>query len=250
MADAGGDIGAREAAWWADWRARDFSWDGLAAQAAGDSSLQDYWRNQQHSLILEPGTQRRWTRFHCPLAFADGTPSPKAAWRDEDWHDLERSLRTRLALSEAERPCRLDGCVLRRMDEGADDAGEAYLWLSARWAWFGEGVDLRNNSLGLSDFQGAWLGAGSDFAGARQLQPNFGSTVQFSRPADIAGAPVDRLPPQAVAAPPPQPPAQIRLMPETAAEPPAKSSDLGLRIATGLAIAAAIAVALAAFLRF
>ncbi len=155
MADAGGNIAAREAAWWADWRARDFSWDGLAAQATGDGSLQDYWRNQQHSLIHEPGTQRRWTRFHCPLLFADGNAFAQGRVARRRLARPGTQLAYPPGAERSERPCRLDGCVLRRMDEGADDAGEAYLWLSARWAWFGEGVDLRNNSLGLSDFQGA-----------------------------------------------------------------------------------------------
>lgn len=204
-----------QAAWWRDWWALDFSWDGLAAKPGGDSTLQDYWRGEHYALIDEPGTPRRWTRFHCPLVFADGTPSPKSHWTLKEWRDLERSVRTRLALSEADRPCRLDGCVLRTLDEASDDAGEAYLWLTATYAWFGASLSFRNNSLGLSDFSGAWFGGPADFDGARQLQPDFSDAtfaepglsrvmaqiIAVSRPAPEAmpvpvSHPVETLPPQ------------------------------------------------------
>ncbi len=177
------DIKAREAAWWRAWWQRDFSWDGLAVLG-----LQSYWRSEMGRLIAEPGTARRWTRFHCPFVFADGTPSPKAAWSDDDWVDVERSVRTRLAFATAEAPCRLDGAVLRGLDEGANEAGEAYLWLVAAHAYFQRGVDLRNSSLGLSDFHGAWFGGSADFAGAHQLQPDF-AEVSFAQPATVQATP-------------------------------------------------------------
>ena len=66
--------------------------------------------------------------------------------------------------------------------------GEAYLWLSAAQAYFGGGVDLSNNSLGLSDFRGAWFGGAADFDGAHQLQADF-SAAAFVQSQPIALAP-------------------------------------------------------------
>ncbi len=244
----GGDMDAREAAWWRDWRGRDFSWDGLAAMPAGDgATFQDYWRGEDYRLISEPGTTRRWTRFHCPFVFENGSPSPKASWTADDWRDLEHSLRTRLMLSSDERPCRLDGIVLRGLDEGGDDAGEAYLWLSARWAYFRTAVDLRNTSLGLSDFQGAWFGGHADFSGARQLQPNF-SGVAHASPEPAAARTATPLP-----RPAPQP-AQaavipVAVQPETVIAPPPAKPEWGWRVVAGLAASAAIAAVVAVLLR-
>ncbi|MBW8732900.1 MAG: pentapeptide repeat-containing protein [Asticcacaulis sp.] len=102
------DLAARHAAWWQEWRAADYSWDGLSgdglsgdglagktvlahatvARPAYDISLKDYWAGEAGRLIPEPGTGRQWTRLHCPFHFADGTPSPKAAWTDADWQAL------------------------------------------------------------------------------------------------------------------------------------------------------------------
>lgn len=246
----GGDMDAREAAWWRDWRARDFSWDGLAAMPAGDgATLQDYWRNEDYRLISEPGTARRWTRFHCPFVFADGSPSPKATWSADDWRDLEHSLRTRLALSSDDRPCRLDGVVLRGLDEGDDDAGEAYLWLTARWSYFRRRVDLRNTSLGLSDFQGAWFGGPADFSGARQLQPNFGSTIH-AVPEPVAARPSEPVPPpRPVAMPAPTAVKPVAVTPETVATPLPATRKWGWRVIAGLGAAAMAAVAIAVLFR-
>src|SRR5438132_9712575 len=108
MAHANPDIAALEAQWWKGWRAADHSWDGLAAkspEACGDiglRTLQDYWAGERDRLIDEPGTGRRWTRFHCPLTFADGSPTPKALWNEADWQALADDLAKMM----------LDACVL------------------------------------------------------------------------------------------------------------------------------------------
>ncbi len=79
------EVSALEKAWWDDWWAQDFSWDGLAAKACGAATLQDIWRSEENWLITEPGTNRRWTRIHCPLRFADGSLSPKTDWDEQTW---------------------------------------------------------------------------------------------------------------------------------------------------------------------
>ena len=83
-------IAALEAQWWKDWWAADYSWDGLKAKEGpeGTANMQDFWRGEAEHLIPEPGTKRRWTRLHCPLHFAVGTPSPKAAWSATAWQAL------------------------------------------------------------------------------------------------------------------------------------------------------------------
>ncbi len=132
MAYANPDIAALEAQWWKAWRAADFSWDGLArqsSQACGDigiATLQDYWASERERLIPEPGTSRRWTRFHCPLAFADGSPSPKAAWSEADWRGLADDLGRLM----------LDDCVLFAGIVSALPAmAHPNLWLNASCAY-------------------------------------------------------------------------------------------------------------------
>ncbi|MGN6364172.1 pentapeptide repeat-containing protein [Asticcacaulis taihuensis] len=79
------EVSALEKAWWDDWWAEDFSWDGLAEKTVNGLKLQDIWLDEAGSLISEPGTGRRWTRLHCPFNFKDGTPSPKASWTRSEW---------------------------------------------------------------------------------------------------------------------------------------------------------------------
>src|SRR5689334_828715 len=79
-------VAALEKAWWDDWWAQDFSWEGLAQKiATGSMTLQDFWDAEKDFLISEPESNRQWTRFHCPFVFANGTPSPKATWIREEW---------------------------------------------------------------------------------------------------------------------------------------------------------------------
>jgi uncharacterized protein YjbI with pentapeptide repeats len=96
------DIAALHAAWWQAWRAADYSWDGLNGKVASvhavtldydpEVSLKDYWAGEVDRLIVEPGTNRRWTRLHCPEHFSDGSPSPKASWTTTDWMALAADL--------------------------------------------------------------------------------------------------------------------------------------------------------------
>lgn len=166
---------AQEAAWWRAWRDLDLSWDGLTRHQGHQSNLQDYWRTEQHRLIPEPGTQRRWTRFHCPFHFADGAPSPKATWSSADWAELHASLRTRLAMGSADRPALLTGIVLDGLWEAEAELPDAdgFLFLRADQAYFRDGVDFTRNGMGLADFRGAWFGGKAIFEGARAVTAQF-----------------------------------------------------------------------------
>jgi hypothetical protein len=169
-----------EAAWWQAWRNRDFSWQGLARIPAGDGTLQDYWRAEAGRLVAEPGSDRLWTRFHCPFIFADGSPSPKAAWLAADWDDLRMSIRTRLARGAECAPSRLDGVVLDGLDEAEDDLPErdGYLWLVARQAFFRGDVELSRTGFEWLDVHGAWFGGSFRTDGAHIVNYNVYGSVQ------------------------------------------------------------------------
>lgn len=180
---------AHEAEWWSSWRALDFSWQGLAARPGhGEASLQDYWRNEGDRLIAEPGTARLWTRFHCPFAFADGSPSPKASWTEADWRDLHQGLRTRLAKGTAEQPCRFDGIVIDALREAEDEVPDAagFLWLRAPNIFVRSDVDLRHAGLALCDVAGAWLGGRVDMTGAEILSGSLNDVVMARTLAAVA----------------------------------------------------------------
>ncbi|MBL8531418.1 MAG: pentapeptide repeat-containing protein [Hyphomonadaceae bacterium] len=122
---------------YASWRAADFSWEGLTKKewigwrvlddgrlaqvntltpheraTARRATLQDYWRDEENDLI--EGDGMRWARVHCPLAWRDGTPTPKAGWTAEEHAAFEALISAKLAA-----------------------AGESGIWLS------GETADLR-----------------------------------------------------------------------------------------------------------
>lgn len=178
------DRQAQEASWWQTWRQFDLSWEGLARRPGSDGgSLQDYWRNESARLIAEPGAHRLWTRFHCPIVFADGTPSPKAAWTVEEWNDLHATLRTRLAMGTAERPCLLTGVVLDGLFEAETEVPEVdgFLWLRADLAYFRDGIDLSRNGLGLADFRGAWFGGKAVLEGTQALTADFSGAYHAAR---------------------------------------------------------------------
>lgn len=107
MADAAG----LKRAWWASWREKNFSWDGLAEiQWAGwsktpageivpsdgapegsvDAMLQDYWRDEQTRLVEHDGA--RWTLAHVP-------EEAKAEWNEEQRAQLDDILTRKLAAS-------------------------------------------------------------------------------------------------------------------------------------------------------
>ena len=170
--EASTPLAAREAQWWDAWRGRDYSWDGLAAKLGhGSGTLQDIWALESERLIAEPGTPRRWTRWHCPFVFADGSLSPKASWSAAEWHDLDLGLRTRLAMGTRARPCRLDGVVIDGLHEGESEVPDeaAFLWLLAPFSYVRGDVDLSHAGMGLCDFHGAWFGGRVDLTGARVL---------------------------------------------------------------------------------
>ncbi|EGF93471.1 hypothetical protein ABI_19110 [Asticcacaulis biprosthecium C19] len=184
MDGAGIDKQTQEAAWWNAWRRLDLSWDGLARREGhGDASLQDYWRNEAGRLIDEPGTPRRWTRFHCPFVFENGSPSPKSAWTAADWADLHGSLRTRLAMGTETKPSLLTGVVLDGLFEAEAEVPDqdGFLWLRANWAYFRDGVDMSRNGLGLADFRAAWFGGKAVFEGARAVTAEFDGALYSER---------------------------------------------------------------------
>lgn len=103
----GGDnmeaLEAIEAAWWANWYSKDYSWVGLCSKPWGglvqNWTLQQYWENQKDRLIEAPDG-KLYTRFHLPL-FCDVTrngvttrvPTEKMDWSDETWDALYGEIR-------------------------------------------------------------------------------------------------------------------------------------------------------------
>ena len=228
---------AQEAAWWRTWRDLDFSWSGLVRHPGHLGSLQDYWRNEEHRLISEPGTSRRWTRFHCPLIFDDGAPSPKFAWTPAEWADLHAGLRTRLAMGTRDRPALLTGIVLDGLWEAEPELpqSDGFLFLRANTVYFRDGLDLSRNGMGLADFREAWFGGKAVFEGARAVEAQFEGALY-----------ADRMPPSPV-----QPQLRtaveaIRVTPMLAEPEPEAPAKRGLaaRIVGGAVVVAVIAVAI------
>ncbi len=179
MAEANPDVATLEAQWWAAWRIADYSWDGLAAKSSeacrdiGLKTLQDYWSAERDRLIPEPGTPRRWTRFHCPLAFADGSPSPKAGWSDAEWRALTHDLAALM----------LDPCVLFAGIVAPLPAVPAGLWLNAPEACLTGGLTLSAAAWHLDK---AWIDGPVD-AGPR-VDGLWADEAVFAGPVTLAGA--------------------------------------------------------------
>ncbi|HVZ28988.1 MAG TPA: pentapeptide repeat-containing protein [Asticcacaulis sp.] len=185
------EVQAFEAAWWQAWRKQDFSWDGLAAQPGHDGhSLQDYWRGEADDLIAEPGTNRRWTRFHCPLVFADGTPSPKANWSETQWQAVQMAVKTRLARGSETEPCLLTGVVLDRLAEPEEvcrNDRDGDFWLVASGAYLRDGCDFTCGGFAGVAFNAAWFGGEAVFAGTRLQKADF-TQATFREPAHFTDA--------------------------------------------------------------
>lgn len=101
--------------WWAEWRNQNFTWEGLGDTdwdgwavepdgtvvpedgSSADSrvaTLQDYWRDEEPRLIEGPGG--KYTRFHLPLTWSDGSPTPKTGWGPDMREELRLALRAKL----------------------------------------------------------------------------------------------------------------------------------------------------------
>ena len=228
-------LSEREALWWEAWRDRDYSWNGLARKLGhGGGTLQDVWALESDRLIMEPGTDRLWTRWHCPFVFADGSLSPKASWSPSDWRDLHQGLRTRLAMGSRARPCRLDGVVIDGLDEGESeipDEGD-FLWLQAPFSYVRGDVDLRHAGLAFCDFHGAWFGGRVDLTGAKVLDGDMLNIVMARL--WVTEAPTDRMVASA-----PVVPVVIETLVETVAESEAVvKKPASLWIVAGIAAAA------------
>lgn len=194
----------RERAWWDAWRAADYSWDGLAQKewagwsvivATGEvvessspregdvrpATLQDYWRLDLASgrlrddaamageLIAAQG-QPTYHMAHCPLAYADGTPTAKAGWGEAERAALHALFGARLGAAAetafegpwynrkpvgADRRAQLDGCVLLRAPAHPQGKTSPLNLRARQSAWAGD-----------IDFGGAPFGGGVDFNSA------------------------------------------------------------------------------------
>lgn len=87
--------------WWSNWRQEDYSWDGLAdknwdgwawdpalmrvvpqadaAEECRPATLQHQWWSHRDALFIDPHDGRGYTVAHLPLAWSDGSPSPKTS---------------------------------------------------------------------------------------------------------------------------------------------------------------------------
>lgn len=122
--------------WRTKWLDADYSWDGLkdipwagwsvmpdgaiveraeAPPGARWATLQDYWRDEEPKLI--EGDGKRWTRAHCPLAWNDGTPTPKAKWNDAQRLSFQGLLQEKIA---AAAETKFHGVNLIRKPDGSD----------------------------------------------------------------------------------------------------------------------------------
>ncbi len=165
------EVSALEKAWWDNWWAQDFSWDGLAAKTFHGSCLQDIWLEEADHLIVEPGTDRRWTRVHCPFVFKDGTPSPKANWARVEWDAVISTVNRYSG--------HITGGVLDRLELD----GELTL-LQADHVYISKPIVLGHISLHC-DFRSAWL-AGFYCDPAILDRADFRKTV-FAGPAIFSG---------------------------------------------------------------
>lgn len=207
----------REHEWWAVWRAEDYSWDGLAekrregwsvapdgavvesGRAAGGwrpATLQDYWRDEQAHLI--EGDGKRWTRAHCPFAWRDGTPTPKAGWGKGEKAALDALLSAKLGAAAdtkferewyermpvgADRRAQLQGAVLFGAPTHSEDVRSA---LSVRFdgAYFAERADFNRATFsGDADFDHVTFSKGARFSRA-----TFSGDARFSRATFSEGA--------------------------------------------------------------
>jgi hypothetical protein len=168
------EVSALEKAWWDNWWAQDFSWNGLAARACGEVSLQDIWRSEEAFLIAEPGTNRRWTRLHCPLRFKDGSPSPKADWDEAMWFTLAPQVH-RLAHA-------LSGAVLDQLHLSGH-----FGVLRGDYAYIA-GATIIQVVADMADFSHALFKDEADFANTAFARGARFSQATFLKPAHFAGA--------------------------------------------------------------
>ncbi len=184
------DLSALEAQWWKDWWAADWSWDGLKlkslkkvidngseflffardeAQVAGDLTLADVWQAESSHLIPEPGTTRQWTRLHCPYFFADGSPSPKMSWTEEQWREATNAIRSWKFKNELPQHVFLNGAVIRSLPMFVHDEDKLLrLWMDqANTSKGGSGFHTLNSFRSISGLN-AWF-SGSFFLDGSNL---------------------------------------------------------------------------------
>ena len=182
----------REARWWRDWFAEDYSWEGLAKKDIlgggqfGEKTLQDYWRRdlktgeeRDDEALMAIGELvefdgRRWHIAHLPPCGQGGRESWKADLGASEWARLNALMTTRLTVA-VETPGTFDvvhGNWLwksetsddRALFEGAvlgpdpihPDGEVRPISVSCRRAAF----------LGVCNFDGLTFGLGADFFGA------------------------------------------------------------------------------------
>ena len=216
MAEDQDDRAAREAKWWADWHAADYSWEGLAAKTIlgggqfGEATLQDYWRRdpktgvrRSDATLRKTGElvrfdDRDWHLAHLPMGDRSGTvESWKANTGHADWTRLTDLIRNRLEVAvetpggfddlddgtwgwrpeTADGRARLDGAIIATVPAlGEDDP--IPLHLSFR----------RGRIAGEVDLSGSGLGPGTDFDSATFPGDAVFHSATFSGDADFDSA--------------------------------------------------------------
>ena len=171
----------REDAWWQRWREMGYSWEGLAKKGDGQGiTLQDYWRDEEPRLILDPTDpekKRRYTRFHLPLTWSDGTPTEKSTWTEDEHAGLARDLEARLQQAlDQDQMALFSGVVLLQVPampppkaaEGSDDAAPAPRGVDVAfgYSWLNTGTKWHHQVFGNAWFSGATFSGRAWFGGA------------------------------------------------------------------------------------
>ncbi|MGF1483690.1 MAG: pentapeptide repeat-containing protein [Opitutales bacterium] len=205
----------RAAAWWKDWWAKDYSWEGLARKHPDEyefsavdpeTSLQCYWladaasgrertvadliasdeliRDSSDPTKAEP-EGRLWHIVHAPLKWKDGAPSPKAAPADPIWGRIDACIAARLQAAfraqngqkgQAVAPALLHGAVLQDLPK-KDDCPDVLYLQAYRSYW--QHIDASGRTFGeMARFDGARFGGEAWFEGAQfEREASFNGSV-------------------------------------------------------------------------
>ena len=217
--------------WWDKWWEEDFSWDGLANKswdgwvvmdhgrvlpiedAPGEwerdrygnlelpddypgrqATLQDYWRDQEEDLVTSPDGATRFTRFHLPLTWRDGSPTGKAEW---DHSALDDLIAGRIAASaETEFEYRYFGMRPKGADRRVQFQGGVFLLFSTPITQTGDNrtrLNWRSDVaafVGFAAFRSAAFYGDAVFRDAAFSESAFFKNADFSGNADFRSAAV------------------------------------------------------------
>jgi len=147
-----------EKEWWDRWWAKDFSWNGLAVDKSRLDSppLRDFWAAHDVALVDDPtdpqtdvSKKRRYTEFHLPFYWPDGSPTVKLSWPDEKHLELRRQLEHIWRSSNGE--VRFDGVVLKKVPMPPDTASRQST-VYFNHAWLQPGNDWMDQAFGPAYF--------------------------------------------------------------------------------------------------